>query len=211
MSTALIRRMELALLFVVLPIYLALPLPLVPKVLITLLAVFHVFHLMFKNGLLTKVSLFSAPEHFEYKPLVIRLLLFVLISTFIVWWYLPEKLFYVITQNPLLWFGISVFYSVMSVLPQELIYRHFFYWRYAAYISPKIYFVVNAILFSSAHLMFMNSLVLALTLAGGLLFVQTYNKSRSVMVTSIEHAIYGLWLYTVGLGDMLAFPGPNLS
>ena len=57
MSTALIRRMELALLFVVLPIYLALPLPLVPKVLIALLAVFHVFRLMFKNGLLTKVSL----------------------------------------------------------------------------------------------------------------------------------------------------------
>jgi hypothetical protein len=29
------------------------------------------------------------------------------------------------------------------------------------------------------------------------------------MLTSIEHAIYGNWLFTIGMGEMLAFPMPG--
>ena len=84
----------------------------------------------------------------------------------------------------------------------------FFYWRYSHLLSPGLFLALNAILFSLAHTIFMNGLVFALTLAGGFLFANTYRKTQSLMVTSIEHAVYGLWLYTVGLGEMLAFPGP---
>jgi membrane protease YdiL (CAAX protease family) len=125
-----------------------------------------------------------------------------------VWWFLPEKLFFVVKENPGLWLGSSLFYAVVSVYPQELIYRHFFYWRYSHLLSPRLFLALNALLFSLAHTLFMNGLVFALTLAGGFLFANTYRKTQSLVVTSIEHAVYGLWLYTVGLGEMLAFPGP---
>ena len=53
---------------------------------------------------------------------------------------------------------------------------------------------------------FKNSLVLALTFLGGLLFAFTFYKTKSTLMVSIEHAIYGCWLFTVGMGSMLGFP-----
>jgi hypothetical protein len=53
---------------------------------------------------------------------------------------------------------------------------------------------------------FKNTLVLFLTFLGGVLFALTYNKTRSTLLVSIEHAIYGSWLFTVGMGNMLGFP-----
>lgn len=46
-------------------------------------------------------------------------------------------------------------------------------------------------------------------LIGGILFVITYTKSKSILLTSAEHAIYGNWLFTIGMGEMLAFPMPS--
>jgi membrane protease YdiL (CAAX protease family) len=66
---------------------------------------------------------------------------------------------------------------------------------------------VNAIVFSLAHIFFKNTLVLVLTFIGGLLFAYTFVKTKSTTLVSIEHALYGNWLFTVGMGEMLAFPG----
>ncbi|MCA9351767.1 CPBP family intramembrane metalloprotease, partial [Patescibacteria group bacterium] len=66
--------------------------------------------------------------------------------------------------------------------------------------------LVNAILFSLCHLIFRNSLVLVLTFVGGVFFAFTYLDTKSTVLVSIEHAIYGSWLFTVGMGAMLAFP-----
>lgn len=158
--------------------------------------------------MLSKQHLFATPKDTSWRPILTPIGLFLVASTLMVWWFLPEKLFFVVKENPGLWLGISLFYAVVSVYPQELIYRHFFYWRYSHLLSPRLFLALNAILFSLAHTLFMNGLVFALTLAGGFLFANTYRKTQSLMVTSIEHAVYGLWLYTVGLGEMLAFPGP---
>jgi CAAX protease family protein len=65
---------------------------------------------------------------------------------------------------------------------------------------------VNAIVFSLGHIFFRNTLVLVLTFFGGLLFAYTFSKTKSTLLVSIEHAIYGCWLFTVGMGSMLGFP-----
>jgi membrane protease YdiL (CAAX protease family) len=57
-----------------------------------------------------------------------------------------------------------------------------------------------------AHLFFKNTLVIVLTFLGGILFAITYHKTNSTLLVSIEHAIYGCWLFTVGMGSMLGFP-----
>ena len=41
----------------------------------------------------------------------------------------------------------------------------------------------------------------ALTLVGGWKFAATYRHTRSLWAVSIEHAIYGGILFTVGLGQ----------
>jgi len=40
----------------------------------------------------------------------------------------------------------------------------------------------------------------ALTLPSGWLFADTYRRSESLLAASIEHALYGGFLFTVGLG-----------
>lgn len=118
-----------------------------------------------------------------------------------------ENLFNVVLQKPLMWVIILFVYSFFSVYPQELIYRTFFFERYKALFKSEFLLIfVNAIVFSLAHLFFRNTLVIILTFLGGILFALTYQKSKSTLLVSIEHALYGCWLFTVGMGNMLGFP-----
>ena len=159
------RWFELALLFLIIPVGLILPLPPLILLIPAVLAVIYCLFLMNKGNKLTRSHLLALPKKGHYQPIFMRIAIFMLISTLLVWWLLPEKLFFVIRENPLMWLGISIFYTVVSVYPQELIYRHFFYWRYSHLLSPSYFLILNAVLFSLAHTMFMNNLVFALTLA----------------------------------------------
>jgi membrane protease YdiL (CAAX protease family) len=142
-----------------------------------------------------------------FKRTLIQLLVIVLITTLYVWYADASSLYIVVRQKPLLWVSILFFYSVFSVYPQELIYRTFFFDRYQSlFKNKKLFLMCNAILFSLAHLFFRNGLVMILTFIGGLLFALTYNRTKSTLLVSIEHAIYGCWLFTVGMGEMLGFP-----
>jgi membrane protease YdiL (CAAX protease family) len=51
--------------------------------------------------------------------------------------------------------------------------------------------------------------VLCITIIGGVIFAITFLRTRSLLLTSIEHALYGSWLFTAGMGEMLAFPMPQ--
>ncbi|WP_452229089.1 CPBP family intramembrane glutamic endopeptidase [Lacinutrix sp. MEBiC02404] len=130
-----------------------------------------------------------------------------ILTILFVWFTSKESLFSVLLDKPFLWIAILFFYSVFSVYPQELLYRTFYFQRYKKlFKSEVVLFLVNAIVFSLAHLFFKNILVLIMTFLGGILFAITYNKTKSTLLVSIEHAIYGCWLFTVGMGEMLGFP-----
>lgn len=131
----------------------------------------------------------------------------IIITTPFVFFADSENLFKVFLNKPLLWISILFIYSAFSVYPQEIIYRTFFFKRYQAlFKSDALFIFINAIVFSLAHLFFKNTLVIIMTFLGGILFALTFKKTRSTFLVSIEHAIYGCWLFTVGMGDMLGFP-----
>ncbi len=130
------------------------------------------------------------------------------VTTLCVWLIKPNALFCVPRSNLPLFGIILLVYTFLSVWPQEIIYRTFYFERYAdLFSSGKLLIFVNAIVFSLAHIFFKNALVLVLTFIGGLLFAYTFVKTKSTTLVSIEHALYGNWLFTVGMGEMLAFPG----
>jgi len=94
-------------------------------------------------------------------------------------------------------------YPLLSALPQELIFRKFFLYRYASLIpNSRSMIVVNAVFFSFAHIYFSSPLVLIFTFLGGLIFSMTYLKSKSLLVVTIEHTLYGLLILTSGLSDV---------
>lgn len=138
---------------------------------------------------------------------VVRLLIIVVLTTAFVWFTNKELLFYVVLNKPLLWLFILFIYSFFSVYPQELLFRTFFFKRYKVlFKNSTVLIFVNAFLFAVAHLLFKNTLVLVLTFLGGLMFAFSFNKNQSTLLVSIEHAVYGSWLFTVGMGNMLGFP-----
>jgi len=131
-----------------------------------------------------------------------------LITAVYVWWIDPKALFYVPLNKPRLYVVILFIYTFLSVWPQEVLYRTFFINRYEGLFQNRALLIgANALVFSLAHLFFKNTLVMVLTLVGGVLFALTFIRFRSTTVVSIEHALYGNWLFTVGMGQMLAFPG----
>lgn len=143
-----------------------------------------------------------------WKHTLLRLVVIIAVTTCYVLYVDASALFFVPKTDLRLFIIILFIYTFLSVWPQEIIYRTFFFKRYESLFRSKSLFVfINAVLFSLAHVFFRNTLVLVLTFLGGLLFGLTYLKFRSTTLVSIEHAIYGNWLFTVGMGKMLAFPG----
>ena len=142
--------------------------------------------------------------------ILVNFSIILILTVVLVYFSNPDMLFSVMLKKTTLWAVILLVYTLFSVLPQELIYRTFFFHRYQLLFKNKSMFIfLNATLFSLAHIFFRNTLVLILTFLGGLLFAFTYHKSKSTLLVSIEHAIYGNWLFTVGMGEMLAFPGAD--
>lgn len=202
--------LELILLFVVMPILLLLDIPPVFKVTPILIGVVYCIWTSVKNKLIPVKSLYFFNLKSHWKTIAIKFIITMIGSTIIMYFFNYENLFLVVRKNWAIWVTFSFIYSVFSVYPQEFLYRTFFFSRYETiFKNPYLLIAVNAIIFSFAHIAFKNLLVSGLTLIGGILFALTYYKSKSLLVTSIEHALYGSWLFTLGMGEMLAFPTPH--
>jgi membrane protease YdiL (CAAX protease family) len=120
-------------------------------------------------------------------------------------WFMPTLEWSFARQNPILWAAVMVLYPVLSVYPQGILYRAFFLHRYAFLINQTPTGQWTAILASAAafaflHIIFRNSISVVLTFFGGMLFAWRYMETGSLLTSSVEHALYGCWLFTVGLG-----------
>ncbi|HAU03302.1 CPBP family glutamic-type intramembrane protease [Pseudoalteromonas shioyasakiensis] len=102
------------------------------------------------------------------------------------------------------WLMLLLLYPILSVMPQELIFRTYFFHRYKRIMPSKtVRIIVSASVFALAHIVYANILAVLLAFLGGLLFSYTYAQSRSTFVCVIEHSLWGLWMFTLGLGDVL--------
>ena len=119
-----------------------------------------------------------------------------------VWLLAPQLLFSLIRHSPRLWALIFLFYPLLSVYPQELLYRAFFFHRYQALFGNGWGMVIaSAVAFGFVHIIFRNWLAVGLCLIGGLLFSLTYETSGSLLLACLDHAIFGNFLFTIGLGE----------
>ncbi|MFP4551733.1 MAG: CPBP family intramembrane glutamic endopeptidase, partial [Spirochaetales bacterium] len=141
-------------------------------------------------------------------PILLLFAAFAVVSTVAVAVFVPDRLFSVVRTNPGLWLLMLVIYCLFSVYPQTLVFRGFFIERYRPlFRDERVLLLVSAAAFAWAHTIIAHPLVFALTFCGGIIFGRTWLKSRSALAVSIEHALYGFWLFAVGLGGYFAFPG----
>lgn len=125
--------------------------------------------------------------------------IFLAIFTFV---FFPEKFLLFPKTRPLIWVIVMIFYPILSAFPQELIYRVFLFHRYESlFKNDSVKIIASAVAFSFLHIMYDNFYALFLSLLGGFLFAMTYFKSKSLFLVGLEHALYGCFVFTIGLGQ----------
>lgn len=201
------RLVEFFIIFILIPVSFALQFPVWIKMIASIIGFAYIIYILLK----VENNKFKMRPHINWKQFwrftLVKLFGIGIITTLYMYIVDYQNLFVVIKTKPLMWVTILFIYSVFSVYPQELIYRTFFFQRYESLFRSHLLFVlVNAAVFSLAHIFFKNTLVMFLTFIGGILFALTFKKTKSTLLVSIEHAIYGCWLFTVGMGTMLGFP-----
>ncbi len=109
-------------------------------------------------------------------------------------------LFELIDKNVWAWLAVMIFYPLFSALPQEILYRRFFFFRYRYVVDHRWLFWASALLFAYAHLPYANEIALFGSFVGGMFFTQSYLATRSVKAAWLEHSLYGMVIFTSGLG-----------
>ena len=140
------------------------------------------------------------------KLIAIRFVFVVALVWLVVYMFYPEKLFMLPVEHPVIWLLILVLYPPLSVIPQELLYRSFFFARYAELFPDKnIMIIASMLCFVFMHIVFGNGIAILSTLIGGYFFADTYSRTRSLRVVCLEHSLYGYVIFTLGLGEFFVF------
>lgn len=202
------KLVEFFIIYICLPVSFAFDYPFMLKVAFALTGFAYVIFVLVK----VESRRFKIVKNIDWKSFIkhvfVKLLIIAFMTIVYMWFTSREDLFHVLFQKPKLWIIILFTYAMFSVYPQELIYRTMFFQRYQSlFKSRSLFILMNAVLFSLAHIFYKNPLVMLITFMGGVLFALTYEKTNSTFLVSIEHALYGCWLFTVGMGGMLGFPG----
>lgn len=130
----------------------------------------------------------------KYIPLCIALTLFAYFT-------IPEHLFRFPLTRPGMWMAVMVFYPILSVIPQEVLFRSYFFRRYATlFTTERSMLIASALSFGWMHVFLHNWVAVVFSAAGGFIFTRTYQKTNSLAATSIEHALYGCMIFTLGMG-----------
>lgn len=112
-------------------------------------------------------------------------------------------------QEPELWMLTLLIYPIVSVIPQEIIFRTFFFHRYKQILPSKMArWGLSTFVFGLVHLVYGNWVAMVLSWVGGALFGYRYMQTRSTPVVVVEHAIWGSFIFTVGLGSYLVISPP---
>ena len=137
------------------------------------------------------------------QKIILRFVLAAILLGFYVGIFHPELLLNFPRHRPALWSLVMILYPVLSVVPQGVTHRAFLFHRYRILFGQRLMIFFSAAAFAYMHIVFKNPLALLLTFAGGILFAKTYKQTDSLVISSIEHALYGNYIFTIGLGQYL--------
>jgi membrane protease YdiL (CAAX protease family) len=194
--------MELVFLFVFLPLGLLFSPFAIPKIPVLLLVTLLCLRLLLGDRNFSRKALWDREALRAYlRTILVRLILVgpaLVLFTLLV---SPETLFNFPRSRPGFWVLVLVLYPFFSAYPQELVYRAFFFHRYRTlFRTPRQMIWASSLAFSFLHVIFQNPISVILTIPAGYLFGHTYQRTKSLAPTGLEHALYGDLVFTVGLG-----------
>jgi membrane protease YdiL (CAAX protease family) len=196
------RKIECTILFVLLPVSFAFFPDRFPKIPILLLVTVIYLVLLLRDRSFQRTLLWNAEALRGYsRTLLVRTSAILVLLLGITFFVTPETLFIFPRERPRIWLIVMLLYPVLSAYAQEMIYRTFFFHRYRAiFKGPRTMIWASAAAFSLLHIIYGNAPAVIFSFIGGYLFSRTYADTQSLFVTSLEHALYGNMVFTVGLG-----------
>ena len=100
---------------------------------------------------------------------------------------------------------LLLFYLLFSVIPQEIIFRFLFFYKYKDYFNKIEILLLNSLVFSFCHLIYFDIYILLFSFFGNLLFTFNYMKNKSLLVVIVEHFLLGQTLIILGFFDNFNF------
>lgn len=199
-----ILRIECAVLFFIIPIALywfrhLLAFKLMP---ILLLLALGCMIYMFSDKAFDRSVLWNTRNFLSHmKQIVIAFIslsIFLGIFTYLVY----EDRFFVFPidrPNAALIFALT--YPLLGALPQEIIFKCFFFHRYrSVFPGPLSLIIFNGLSFGLFHLWYANIIAPIFSIFAGMILAYRYFKTKSLLTITIEHSLMGIFLYIVGLG-----------
>ncbi len=115
----------------------------------------------------------------------------------------PDRFLEFPRERPGLWLAVVCLYPPLSVAPQTVLYRSLIAFRYRELFGSGRTWpmaIAAGMAFGAAHLLFRNGIAPLLTLVGGVVLMRAYLRHRSAPLSALEHALYGIAVFTFGLG-----------
>jgi membrane protease YdiL (CAAX protease family) len=198
---------EFLAIFVGVPLTLVLTRPVVPPIPVLWLAAGYGFFALYRDPEFPREQLWNPqPLRRNFLPIVLLFAIGAVVLAVLTYEAVPGLPFGFVRTHPLVWAAVMILYPVLSVYPQGILFRAFLLHRYRNLAAPLrqekwALILLSALAFSLMHIVFRNWIAVVLTFFGGLLFARRHLETRSLFVSSFEHALYGCFVFTIGLGQ----------
>jgi len=131
----------------------------------------------------------------------LRFLFLATLLALITYQILPERFMRFPLDRFALWYAVMILYPILSIVPQEIFFRSFYFARYEGWLTEKTSgMLINGLLFGFCHIVLNNWIAPTFCAIAGVLFAHSYQQHRSLKWSVIEHSLYGCWVFTVGIG-----------
>ncbi len=145
--------------------------------------------------------IFFRLNRYRLKKSVTRVIIITVLLIGFTWWIFPDLLLYYPKEDFEDYLITFLLYPFASVIPQEIIYRVYYFHRYQKIVPEKsLLMLSNAIIFGLTHWIYGNWIAPIATFLVSWIFIFNYLKSKSLLNVSLEHYFYGLVMFTIGFG-----------
>ena len=160
-------------------------------------------YLLFKKGILQcQWQKIKATKARHFRPIVLVFMLLATPVILLIAYFIPDKFLDLPINSTQTWLLVLLLYPVISVIPQELIFRSYFFHRYRKlFRSEHSRWLLSSFSFGLAHLLYANWIAVTMSFFGGLLFGYRFMASKNIGVVIIEHSLWGIFIFTSGLGS----------
>ena len=107
-------------------------------------------------------------------------------------------------SRPVSWALLMILYPPFAAYSQEIIFRSWFFHRYAVlFASSQVMVMMSALSFGLAHLFYGNWVAPVIASAGGVIFGYRYLRTNCLTAVALEHGLWGDFLFSIGIGWFL--------